>query len=210
LERKTLLAMCSSDGVLTFWRIRFILNRNGNMDRSVSEHAAGLGTRMLAFALDYLPIAGYLIGLTLIAQAVTARQPGLVGGLFQGPVAGQASGFVLVTLPVTLYFAVQEASARQGTWGKARCNLKVIGPDGERLSLRRALARTALKFLPWELAHTAIWQAQFASAERSPGVIAGFVLVWALVGANALSIVLRRDRRALYDQWAGTAVVVRS
>ena len=180
------------------------------MDQSASKHYAGLSARTVAFALDYLPIAGYLIGLTLIAQAVAARQPDLMGRLFQGPVAVQASGFVLVTLPVTLYFAVQEASARQATWGKARCNLTVIGPDGSRLSVRRSLARTALKFVPWELAHTAIWQAQFASAERSPMVIAGFMLVWALVGANALSVGLRHDRRALYDQWAGTAVVFRS
>jgi uncharacterized RDD family membrane protein YckC len=164
---------------------------------------------MLAFTLDYLPIAGYLVGLTLISQALATRQPNVLERLFQGPVAGQASGFMLVTLPVTLYFAVQEASARQATWGKVRCSLKVIGPDGGRLSLGRALARTALKFLPWELAHTAIWQAQFASVERSPVIIAGFVLVWALVGANALSVGVRRDRRALYDQWAGTAVVVR-
>jgi hypothetical protein len=47
-------------------------------------------------------------------------------------------------------------------------------------------------------------------AERSSVVVAGFLLVWALVAANALSVVLRRDRRALDDQWAGTAVVVRA
>jgi uncharacterized RDD family membrane protein YckC len=180
------------------------------MDRSASESYAGLSSRTLAFALDYLPIAGYLVGLTLIGQALAVRQPDLMERLFQSPTTGQASGFMLVTLPVTLSFAVQEASARQATWGKARCGLKVIDPDGGRLSLRRALARTTLKFIPWELAHAAIWQAQFAAAERSPAVIAGFLLVWALVGANALSVGLRHDRRAFYDQWAGTAVVFRS
>lgn len=179
------------------------------MDRSLSDHAAGLGARTIAFALDYLPIAGYLVGLTLISQALATRRPTVIERLFQGPVVGQVSGFMAVTFPVALYFAVQEASARQATWGKARCNLKVIGPDGARLSLRRSLARTALKFLPWELAHTAIWQAQFATAERSPAVIAGFLFVWALVGANALSIGVRRDRRALYDRLAGTAVIIR-
>lgn len=78
---------------------------------------------------------------------------------------------------------------------------------GQRLHFARALVRTALKFVPWELAHACIWQARFAPAELPLPITAGFVLVWLLVGANAASVALRDDHRALYDLIAGTAVV---
>jgi len=40
--------------------------------------------------------------------------------------------------------------------------LRVIRTDGARLSKTRALSRTVLKFIPWELTHTLIWQIRFA------------------------------------------------
>jgi uncharacterized RDD family membrane protein YckC len=168
---------------------------------------AGLWPRTLAFALDYLVIAAYLVvlvGLGLLAQQFA---PSLTAALFGGPLSGEAAGFLLITLPVTLYFALSEASPRQATWGKQRRGLRVQTSGGVRLSLGRALGRTALKFVPWELAHACIWQITFAGPEPSPLITLGFALVWLLVGANALSVVLSPQRQALYDRLAGTVVV---
>jgi uncharacterized RDD family membrane protein YckC len=153
---------------------------------------AGLLPRIAAFALDYGPIALYLGALVVGSQVVASSRPDVTAALFRSPLAGQASGFLLVTVPVSLYFALQEASPAQATWGKGRCRLQVVGVGGQRLRFARALVRTALKFVPWELALP---------------ITAGFVLVWLLVGANAASVALRDDHRALYDLIAGTAVV---
>lgn len=171
---------------------------------------AGLGPRSIAFALDYMLIALYLVALAVVSQLTAANLPALIAALFGGPLAGQMSGFLLVTVPVSLYFVVQEASPAQATWGKRRRRLRVCDAGGQRPTFARALARTALKFAPWELAHACIWQARFAAAELQPLLVGGFVLVWVLVGANAASVALRSDHRALYDLLAGTAVARRT
>jgi len=46
-----------------------------------------------------------------------------------------------------LYYAFMQASARQATFGKALVGLKVGGPNGERISLGRSLAREVAKIL---------------------------------------------------------------
>ncbi|MCC7358873.1 MAG: RDD family protein [Anaerolineales bacterium] len=168
---------------------------------------AGLWPRTVAFALDYLVIATYLIvlvGLGLLGQHFA---PSLAAAIFGGPLSGEAAGLLLVTLPVTLYFALNESGPCQATWGKQRRGLRLQTLKGERLGLGRALGRTALKFVPWELAHACIWQMSFAGPAPSPLVVLGFALVWLLVGANALSVVVSRQRQALYDWLAGTVVV---
>lgn len=145
-----------------------------------------------------------LVGVALAAQRFA---PDIVRGLFGNPASGELTGFVLLTLPVTLYFALMESSAQQATWGKQKLSLRVIGPDGQRLSRGRSLVRTVLKFVPWELAHACIWQVSWAGPRSSPWIAAGFTLVWVLVGANVVSLLASRKRQALYDWLSGTVVV---
>lgn len=114
---------------------------------------------------------------------------------------------MLVTLPVTLYFASLESSSWQATWGKRTMGLRVVRTDGARLSKTRALTRIALKFIPWELTHTLIWQLRFAPQELAPMVSLGFILVWLLVGANVVSLAMSASRQTLYDRLAGTYVI---
>jgi uncharacterized RDD family membrane protein YckC len=85
--------------------------------------------------------------------------------------------------------------------------LQVVGADGGRIGVGRSIARSALKFLPWELAHAMIWQ--FSAAGPNPPLIldVGLVLVWVLVGLYVVTALLDARRRALYDRIAGTAVV---
>ncbi len=168
---------------------------------------AGLGRRALAFALDYLLIAAYLGVLVGLGVAVQQFAPGVAGALFGHPLTGELTGLVLITLPVALYFAGLEAAAGQATWGKRRLGLRVQRADGTRLTFARSLGRTALKFVPWELAHACIWQISFAADQSSPWFAAGFALVWLLVGANVLSLLLRPTRQTLYDGLTSTVVV---
>jgi len=171
---------------------------------------AGLWVRGRAFALDYLPIAAYL-SLIVVAGVVASRmgQP-VANRLFGGPLSGEASGFLLITLPVGLYFALSEASPRRATWGKGRTGLQVTDLAGGRMSRARSLSRTALKFVPWELAHACIWQISFAVDRSSPVYVVGFATVWLLVAANVVSLLASPKRQTLYDRIAGTLVVSRS
>jgi len=174
---------------------------------SAARTPASLRDRLLAFALDYVVIAAYLAALVALGIAVSRVAPQVSRTLFGGPISGEASGFLLITLPVALYFALSEASTRQATWGKARIGLRVTDLAGARLGLARSLARTGLKFVPWELAHWCIWQITFAADQSSPLYTAGFLVVWVLVGANLVSLLVSPARQTLYDRLARTLVV---
>lgn len=50
-----------------------------------------------------------------------------------------------------------EASRGRGTVGKRRLGLQVCTTDDGRLTWPHSLLRNVLKFLPWELAHVAVW-----------------------------------------------------
>lgn len=174
-------------------------------DRTMAP--AGLWVRVLAFVVDYLPIAAYLAALVAVGAWLGRSSQPLARVLFGGPVAGEATGFLLITLPVTLYFALFEASSRQATWGKRRTGLMVTDLVGTRLSPLRSIGRTVLKFIPWELAHACIWQISFARDQSSAIYVVGFAIVWLIIGANVVSLLVSPTRQTLYDRVAGTLVV---
>lgn len=167
---------------------------------------AGLWLRVKAFALDYIIILGYLIALTLLFLLLN-RVSGAVQEFFRQRVQAQFVAFLLVTLPVTLYFSITESSLQQATWGKQRLGLRVIDNNGNRMRFPRALARTLLKFIPWELSHTLIWEMYFSPGVNSVLINYGFGLVYVLIGWNIASLVMTKTHRTVYDFLAGTYVV---
>jgi uncharacterized RDD family membrane protein YckC len=174
---------------------------------AVSASPATLWQRIKAFAFDYIVIAGYLILVVALGAGLYWGLPDLAQTLFASRIRGQFISFLLVTLPVTLYFALLESSPQQATWGKHKVGLRVVGRDATRLSFAHSFGRTLLKFIPWELSHTLIWQLRFAQPALEPVISAGFALVWLLIGANLLSLWLTKRKQTLYDLLAGTYVV---
>lgn len=172
--------------------------------------AAGAGKRFLAFAWDYLLIAGYIILLAIVSTAVwnllLGGSPGTSG---QSPWLFDLLAFVTLVFPVILYFALCEASAARATWGKRRAGLMVVSSRGGRLTLGQSLLRSGLKFVPWQLAHTALfhipgWPMNMGSM---PGLaMAGLALAYGLVGIYLLGLVIGSHRTA-YDRVANTLVV---
>jgi uncharacterized RDD family membrane protein YckC len=169
--------------------------------------AASLRRRAAAFALDYLLIAAWIAVVVGLGFALRAAAADLATQLFGNPITAELVGFLTLTLPVSAYFAISEASTAGGTWGKRRLGIRVVTGEEDRLSLGRSMARTALKFVPWELAHAVIWR--FAMPGSAPELLldAGLVVVWGLVLANLLSALVDENRRTLYDRLSGTVVV---
>jgi uncharacterized RDD family membrane protein YckC len=157
--------------------------------------------RLIAFALDWVVIAawgGLLFGGVMLVSN-GSPQP------FSGPWMSQAAGFVSMTLPVTLYFSVMESSRFGASVGKLLTGLRVRALHGRQLSFPRALARTVLKFVPWELGHLVAQQAVFSGEGGFPAwvyvpMLLSFLLPLWWVG----SIVARGH--APYDHWAGARV----
>jgi hypothetical protein len=82
-----------------------------------------------AFLLDYgiiLVDLGVIPFFLLLIDSIF----GVNQWLFTDRIRAQLTGFFLITLPVTLYFAFGESSLRQATWRKQRRGLKVTDHTG--------------------------------------------------------------------------------
>jgi uncharacterized RDD family membrane protein YckC len=173
---------------------------------------AKVSQRLRAFLLDYLIIAAYLVLLALVSVGLGfGPLRNVFQAMFANPNISEFSAFLLLVLPVILYFALLESSSWQATWGKRKVGLGVIGMHGARLSLPRSFVRTLLKFAPWELTHACLWRIPgwpLAPTTPSPIITVGLVLVWILVGAYVVSMFLNKKHQALYDWIAGSYVVV--
>lgn len=176
------------------------------MNDSQSKTYAGFWQRVKAFALDYIIILFYLAALTSVFLMINSLF-GVTEWLFSDRIRAQLTGFFLITLPVALYFALGESSAQQATWGKKRMGLIVTDPNGARINFWRALARTILKFIPWELSHTLIWQINFSPQANSAWINYGFILVYVLIGINIASLLMTKKHQTLYDLLTKTYVI---
>ena len=171
---------------------------------------ASMGTRLKAFGLDYLVVLAFLLVMGGVGALLTLGPLSESWrGLFSSPWRADGMAFLLSVLPVTLYFAVSEH--RQGaTWGKARMGLLVRETDGSPVSFKRSLVRSGLKFLPWQLSHTAMLHIPgFPLAPGEPSVwsLGLLLFAWTLVGAYVVGLMPLWQGRTLYDRIAGTIVV---
>ena len=172
---------------------------------------ANLRLRIAAFLFDYLIIAAYII--VLIAVSVLLgfgpfRQT--FQGLFANPNSSEITAFLLLVLPVILYFALFECSSWQATLGKRKIGLYVTNTQGDRLSLARSLVRSFIKFLPWELAHACLWRIPgWPFDPQTPPLIitVGLILVWVIIAAYVISLLMSKKHQTLYDMIAGSYVV---
>ena len=180
---------------------------------STDVRVAGLGKRLLALLFDYLLVLGYVVVLLGVGIGIRAAVGplGELLPLFASPLVLDGLAFLTLILPVILYFSLQESSPRQATWGKRKAGFQVAGLAGSRLTWGQALVRSAIKFLPWQIAHTSIYHIKglpFAPEQPSPMVMAGFVLVYVLVGIYVASALISKKHRTPYDWMAGSYVIV--
>lgn len=166
--------------------------------------------RVAAWMLDYLVIAAYLIMLTAASIGILASplEPAFNGALRQATTA-ELVGFLVLTTPVVLYFALMEASSWQATLGKRALGIIVAGPAGGRLTVLRAVVREGARFLPWELSHALVWRLVLSPARNSfpAWAAAGFAVVYLLVFAYLVTLFFGSQHRTLYDRLAGSWVI---
>jgi uncharacterized RDD family membrane protein YckC len=173
---------------------------------------ANVWQRIGAFLLDYLIIAAYIVLLVIISFGLGfGPLRSVFRAMFADPNSSEFSAFLLLVLPVILYFALLECSSWQATWGKRKMGLCVIDTYGVRLSFPRSLVRSLFKFVPWELTHACLWRIPgwpLAPTTPSPIITAGLVLAWILVAAYLVSMLVSKKHQALYDWITGTYVIV--
>jgi uncharacterized RDD family membrane protein YckC len=166
----------------------------------MSNHA-GIWIRIKAFLWDYLILLAYIAVMTIVLWLFNI--PEIV---FTNRVQSQIAGILTLTLPVILYFSISESSNQQGTWGKKRLKLIVTSKDEKKISFGRAFARNLLKFMPWEISHTLIWESMY-NPEASAFFINSLIfLIYGLIGLNLASVLITKTRQSLYDLVTGTFV----
>lgn len=166
---------------------------------------AGLKPRLLAFLFDYLVILGYIAVLVILSTSFAGFRQ-IFQRLFQHPVQSDVVAFLILVLPVILYFAIQEGGVHQATWGKRRMKLEVTGTGERNLGISRALVRSVVKFLPWQIGHTAIFHSLDNGVLPQSIVWILFVLAYGLALLYLVLIWKSPLHRTVYDWISGTVV----
>ncbi len=177
------------------------MDGGGHCEERPAGRARLVGRRLLAFGLDWCAMALWGGAVFLAVMLATGGDPPAPSG----PWSGQAIGFLAMTLPVLLYFALFERSRWRASPGKRLLGLKVGCESGERLPFARALLRNAIKLAPWELGHTAAHQSFFAR-EGSPALWIWLTAAGAMIGPLWWIAAIHASGRAPYDRLAGARV----
>jgi len=160
---------------------------------------------------DYLVILGYLAVLGTGGLLLTLGPLGSDwSALVSTPWRMDLLAFFTTVLPVIAYFTWSEQSVAGATWGKKRVGLKVVGLDGRRLSAGKALLRSVAKFLPWQMAHTALLHIPgFPMAPTDPPSWTVWVMgaMWALVVAYLVGLTPLCGGRTIYDRLSSSQVI---
>lgn len=169
--------------------------------------------RIKASLIDYLVILAWMVTIGLVGF-VLARlfggYPDFLGTL--GPIGTQIVAFFVLTFPVGVYLYKAESGSQHATIGKRKIGLRVSGLDGTAPSRSSIFLRTLVKLLPWEIAHTFVWQMQYVfyrsgyEADMPMWILVGLNASMILVTIYVAMIVLRKDGRAPHDLVAKTYV----
>lgn len=159
--------------------------------------------RLTAYFVDVgcmLTYAGALFVLTL-ALAPPASAADTVASALRMQLVSLAT----LTGPVVLAMAWLEASRLQASPGKWLLGLVVARVGGGRLGFGRSLARNALKFLPWEIAHAGVFLS-FVPTSPWPAVSIALSFAGMLLVAVYLASYFLLRRQTVYDRVAGARV----
>lgn len=163
--------------------------------------------RLAASAVDWGIVLAYLGVLTVVGAI--GRALGILPGEIATPggrVVAQLVVLAVLTVPVTIWLAWREAAPRSATPGKRLLGLVVVRLDGGGLSWPGSLLRSTAKVaVPWELAHTGVWNSLVWPGPEAPVNSVLFVVANGLLVANVVMLFVGA-RRPLYDRLAFSVV----
>ena len=111
------------------------------------------------------------------------------------------------SVPTWTYFALSDSSARGATVGKSLLGLRVTRVGDGSVGMARALGRTAVKLLPWEITHLSAF-----AFSAQPGVsldvgqLIGLTIADVLIVVYLVVVACTGDRRSVHDYVAATEV----
>lgn len=110
-----------------------------------------------------------------------------------------------VSLPVWLYFILQEMSIKQSTIGKRIMHVKVTDKDNLRISKEKSFTRTFIKLLPWEISHAALLPIYFS---KDPQLNIGLYVANGFILVFIIYFIVKKGKTAIHDVLPNTRVVL--
>lgn len=163
--------------------------------RRVGAYAVDAILLFVAFPTIFGAVCGFVLYLTV---GFDWMQNGFLFWLYV---------FSVVSIPFWLYYSLLESSARQATFGMRLFGLQVTDTYGNRIGFGRALLRTIIKLLPFELNHLVLFLPTPIWSDPNPGFRAGFVVVNALMILYLATMFLTKRRQSVHDLIARTTVI---
>jgi uncharacterized RDD family membrane protein YckC len=174
------------------------------MTKNSSIKSAGGGLRIFAFLLDVLVIL--LIGAVVFAISMAIY--GLTGGIPEFNELQMNLLGLTIIIPAILYCILTENSSRHATFGKRKMKIRVENNSGKQPTTSQIITRNIIKFLPWQLAHMAIFHAMALNWELDYLTLIFFILAGYILPIIWLSFVIfRKDQRGIHDLIAKTIVL---
>ncbi|MEY8750637.1 RDD family protein [Alkalicoccobacillus gibsonii] len=161
--------------------------------------------RLKAFMYDYILIICYLALLAVVNLFVfPSLQTFFAGSL----VIAQLTGFLMVTLPISLYFILSDSTLFGQSFGKKKANIRVVDRHGKSVSIFRLTIRTIIKFLPWELSHFLVYRLMYIGEDSVPlpYTLIG-ILIYALMFMYIGTALFTKKKQSMYDLLMRTFVV---
>lgn len=135
--------------------------------------------RILAYLVDCALLFLVLAPLGIAVQSGIGVSPETTHGIY-------VTLLLNFSVPGWGYFTWGDCSARGATCGKRLLDIRVETGDGRYVETGRALGRTAIKMLPWEISHASAFllapTVGIFGLTSWTGLAAAYVLVFAYLG----------------------------
>jgi len=152
-----------------------------------------------AYVLDIVILFVVLAPLGYLVQHALGVAPGTAQGVY-------ATLVLNFSVPTWAYFALGDHSRSGATFGKQIFSLRTEAEGGGRVGASQALVRTAVKMLPWEVAHASLFLFAPALGTFAVGNWIGVGASYALSGAYLIMAWRTQWRRSVHDVVASTNV----
>jgi len=166
--------------------------------------------RLLAYWIDITLLYAVLVGIQFGLTAVTN---GAIVNWFElrnNPFLTYGWIFLVISLPMWLYFILNESSPRQATLGKSLLGLKVTDMNGNRLQPAKATWRTACKLAFFEIGHLSFLFPTPLFAEPDPPFRVGISILLALMAFYFVLTLITPRHQSLHDLIVKTVVLRRA
>jgi uncharacterized RDD family membrane protein YckC len=163
---------------------------------------AKLKKRFLALILDYLVFVCYGVILFCISMFIYFV---ILDGIPNFNELEMNLVSLSLIVPIVLYSIIMESCKQHATLGKRIMKIKVASITSDHVRFWQITIRNIIKFLPWQLAHMAIFHAFTLQWKPTPlwtvVLITTDVLPFLWIG-----FLFRKDHRGLHDLIAKTVV----